>query len=281
MTPCKVQSQWHCVKKWPELLYWDLSVGGTKGVPWGSAGYKQPYRVHCSVLPAINWPEAWLSYNTHNILWHCQSHKSRVTRSSGHEIVCYVRMSESHVFSNINDTAASTGPLYDPQSFHSPGCKLPAHTHAGDIRLQSDSSWVDRHQHLWGTHLISTLKMEEVWSKWWHQSTKLHSVTCHKLKFYVTIKLASCCVVNSWKSWGNLHITLKCHALQKTFLYNKKCNYITISYKNILYSIIQQNKKHKRINMRQSSLYNHLHCKLMQSTKTYNKIIHSVQSHTL
>jgi hypothetical protein len=98
-----------------------------------------------------------------------------------------------------------------------------ARTHAGDIRLQSDSSWVDRHEHLWGTHLISTLKMEEVCSKCWHQSTKPHNiVSCAtRLKFYGTIKLASCYVVNSWKPWGNLYITLKCHALQKTFYITK------------------------------------------------------------
>jgi len=40
VTPCKFQSQWHCVKNWPELLYWDLSAGDTKRVPWGSASYK-------------------------------------------------------------------------------------------------------------------------------------------------------------------------------------------------------------------------------------------------
>lgn len=62
VTPRKVQSQWHCAKNWSQLLYLDLSAGGSNGVPWRSAAHKQPYRVHRSAFPPTNWTQARLSY---------------------------------------------------------------------------------------------------------------------------------------------------------------------------------------------------------------------------
>jgi hypothetical protein len=91
------------------------------------------------------------------------------------------------------------------------------------------------------------------------------------------LKLTSRCVVKSWQSWGSLYTISQCHALRKVFYITKKCNYTTISYKNILYSIIQQKKMN---NQETKQFVQPLTLQSMQSTKIHNKTIHTAQSHT-